>query len=475
MKKSLISVVAILFLISSLSFAQSDVEIDQIESLTSYNYYDFDFVGNGARARGMGNAFIAVSNDVTAGAWNPAGLIDIDKTVLSINWSKLNPAGNSFSVSYPTPGTQIRSDIDHSGSFSNISSANFVSPIRLKGHPFVMSANLTRNFDVFNQLSYETFGPAIIFTPAANGIVYFDTLIFDYNQDFQTSGGVNSVNFGFGTRLYNNITFGVAINIYTGNSILEVNETVHFDSVRYAVTQWAEFDQFTTVRDTNKFSSSNFTFGFKRDGEKLDLGLTIRTPFELKESRQQAIFKITEINGLISSSQTDTTFFQDILYKYEMPWMFGLGFGYQVNDELLVAADFEYRPFSGGEIKYRISQTINPGGDNIEEYLIIDPEWKDVFTFRLGGEYLKEFDFGTVPFRAGFGYVPVADPALSAVTGSRSSVANTNLSAGTGIHWSQVMFDLAYTYSMSDRDFGQYGGAFSFKNHSLNFSFTGVF
>ena len=36
--------------------------------------YSFDFKGDGARAAGMGNAFMAVSDDISAGSWNPAGL-----------------------------------------------------------------------------------------------------------------------------------------------------------------------------------------------------------------------------------------------------------------------------------------------------------------------------------------------------------------------------------------------------------------
>ena len=35
---------------------------------------EFLSIGVGARAQGMGNAFIASVDDVTAGYWNPAGL-----------------------------------------------------------------------------------------------------------------------------------------------------------------------------------------------------------------------------------------------------------------------------------------------------------------------------------------------------------------------------------------------------------------
>ena len=40
-------------------------------------------VGSGARAFGMGGAFIAVADDATAASWNPAGLSQLEKPELS--------------------------------------------------------------------------------------------------------------------------------------------------------------------------------------------------------------------------------------------------------------------------------------------------------------------------------------------------------------------------------------------------------
>jgi hypothetical protein len=44
-------------------------------------------VGSGARAVGMGGAFIAVADDATAASWNPAGLTQLRKSELSIVYS----------------------------------------------------------------------------------------------------------------------------------------------------------------------------------------------------------------------------------------------------------------------------------------------------------------------------------------------------------------------------------------------------
>ena len=41
-------------------------------------------VGSGARAQGMGGAFIAVADDATAASWNPAGLVQVERPEVSL-------------------------------------------------------------------------------------------------------------------------------------------------------------------------------------------------------------------------------------------------------------------------------------------------------------------------------------------------------------------------------------------------------
>ena len=44
----------------------------------------FNPVGSGARALGMGGAFIAVADDATAASWNPGGLIHLENPEVSM-------------------------------------------------------------------------------------------------------------------------------------------------------------------------------------------------------------------------------------------------------------------------------------------------------------------------------------------------------------------------------------------------------
>ena len=51
------------------------------------SYLDWNFLGSGARARGMGGAFLGISDDADAASWNPAGLIYNDGLLMSLNYS----------------------------------------------------------------------------------------------------------------------------------------------------------------------------------------------------------------------------------------------------------------------------------------------------------------------------------------------------------------------------------------------------
>ncbi len=465
MKKSLFKIAVFLMVFTSMAFAQN--EVDLIETFTSYNAYDFDFVGGGTRAKGMGNAFIGVSNDVTGGAGNPAGLYELDETTVGVSWFSLSPKGVSTSQSI----TDL-TVLNHSGSFSNLSSFNFVSPIRIQGHPFVFSMNLTRNFNSFAQFGYKQSLPLEFITDIPNVITYYDTNNVDFTQNVRQEGGLNSINFGFGTRFYDNISFGAAINIYTGRSILSVENNSVIDNFRYQVVQFATVTTNSIIEDTNKFSGANFTVGFKYNGDKLDAGLTIRTPFYLKENREQGLYTKTDINGVPQA--TDTIFNIDILYKYELPLMIGTGVGYQVNENWLLAGDIEYRGFSGKKVNFRTSKTVNPGGNNEEVFQVNDPKWNNSLSIRVGSEYIKSYDFGDIPIRFGYGYVPTPTPSLS-VSGTSTTVVNNNFTFGSGIHFDKIHLDLSYVYTTSNFEINTVNGIFDYKNHNINVSFTGVF
>jgi len=75
---AIILTVLILLTASSSSFSHAQVD-PRIQIPFSYNP-----VGSGARALGMGGAFIAIADDATAASWNPGGLIQLETPEISI-------------------------------------------------------------------------------------------------------------------------------------------------------------------------------------------------------------------------------------------------------------------------------------------------------------------------------------------------------------------------------------------------------
>jgi long-subunit fatty acid transport protein len=236
--------------------------------------------------------------------------------------------------------------------------------------------------------------------------------------------------------------------------------------------------QLTTsdIIDTNKFSGYNFTVGFKLDGEKLDVGLVLRTPFTLNVKTGRSIFLIQR-RGAPGADMTvfftDTTYYDNLLSKYEMPLMVNLGLAYKFSENFLTALDVSYRKFSGAKVQVRDSLFIDPGGKNIEFFTEVDPKWKNVFTVRAGGEYLKETGIGTIPLRTGVGYIPLPAPNTDSKGQVLSQARGFAFSLGTGIHWSQIHLDWAYTFNAAKLE--REGFEQKSRNHHFNFTFTGYF
>jgi long-subunit fatty acid transport protein len=307
-----------------------------------------------------------------------------------------------------------------------------------------------------------------------SGVHVVNTEYVDVTDKMSIDGGVNSINFGFGTRLYDNISFGVSANVYTGSCLSVFHRVANVENAiyDYRVIQTGTLVQDSMVVDTLKHSGVNFTIGFKYNGEKTNAALTVRTPFQMKVKYDQIVYNTYYFNGLVLDLLTETFYFGDNLVKYDMPWIVGTGFAHHVKENWLVALDAEMRAFKGGKINERVGLTINPP-NNTEEYVEFDPRWNNVFTVRMGTEYLKETSLGTVPLRAGFAYIPTPEPNYDE-NGVASRANGYYGSLGTGIHWEQIHFDVAYSLYTIDV---QYYDEFDYtnRNHHLNVSFTGVF
>ncbi len=464
----------------------------------------FSYFGGGARSEGMGQAYIALSDDGAAGSWNPAGLYVHEQTLMGFSYGSLAPRGYN---KYIRPGDRPVLKFDHSGTITSINDWNIISPLRIKDHHVVLNISYVENVN-----SYFEFREKLYDWSDFNPLDTLDD--YDPNAFMQRKGGIHSFNLALGTRVNKDFSFGVAANIYTGSMVTVENRTAILDTIADGGTAHG-VASFRTI-DSTSYSGFNFTLGLLYTSGKFRSGLTLRTPFILKATSDSTLYMEPTINGLPASPggtfDADTVYINNMTSKLEMPIMLGLGMAYNISDNWLVSGDIEYRGFEGKKVENLDSLLLTSTGDRDEFYSSVDdtPNWSNVIQLRMGTEYIFDTKYGKVPLRFGarteeFPGGNISDYTVTyegenSATGSQESDGSTieddnrrvtyaftydtdkitgySVSAGTGIHWENILLDVAVTYTTYKQNIYQDGGLKSkntWKNYHVNFGFIGYF
>jgi len=492
MKRLGISIAVLLLVMSASSFAQDPDQFLNTKGFLAFPLRIpsvFNFTGSGARAQGMGKAFLAVSDDVSALSWNPAGLYGQEKPMLGFSYGTFAP-DTKFDLSTSLIEPRFQS-YNRNLNLNHLKMLSFLAPIRIKGHPFVVAASYSRTDDEYDYLR-QISDFQVDYTPLDD-----DTTTGLYRDDLRSEyqSGLDVINFGFGTRLHTKVSFGVSANIYTNKSITEQLLLQRRDGVvpRFMEDQAVLADTSLLALDTSRYSGINFTVGFKYAAEKWTAGLVFKSPFSLEQSTNRTIHLVGFINGKEDVGSNIMIHFDNIITKIDIPLMIGGGVSYNLTENLLVTADGEYRPFSGGVVKLRESFEIVPGEKDRETFSEFDPLWKDVFTIRTGAEYVwntgstafpvipiragfSSVPLPTIPIVRGFGFIPILEEYYEPdLLGDPAQVTATSFSFGTGIYWTQIHIDFAYTYTSLDRNLGIVGAEMKNTDGDFNFTFSGVF
>jgi hypothetical protein len=405
-----------------------------------------DFTGGGARAMGMGRAFLGVSDDASAVGWNPAGLYRKDspfeQPVMAVEYNSFKGKGE-----YQLDGFQGHQVFDADGTFDGWSMVSFLAPVRIKGHPFVISGSYHRLDDEFWNGGYS-FDTAYYFSVNGSNPVRVPittSLTTVYHS------GVNALAVGFGTRLYQDLSFGLSFNRYAGTSCFErVYRRVQDGILTNDGRQRAVRINDDAVLDTAAYSGVFLKAGLFYEGPRLSAGLVFSTPHKLIQTIDRIDSTAQYSNGKLDPYEgTETSYIDNVLVEVEQPMVIGGGVGFRVTPNLLWALDLEYRPYSGKELRLRDSLRLNPGGTDVEYYSTFETTWNNTFAIRTGAEYVWMTGrtlVPAVPIRAGFGYIQV--PSASVDDNFNTMMAaKTELSVGAGVHWQQIHLDFAYLHS----------------------------
>jgi len=393
-----IAILALLFIPPGL---HADHIFDKLESLT------FNPIGSGARALGMGGAFIGVSDDATAASWNPAGLIQLKSPEISIVGDFSHWIENNRFLRYSHQIETYRMSEEHINYFS------LTVPFECFSKNITISVNYQHLFAFQRNLhfSYQQLSP--------------NDSQYGVNQE----GKLSAIGLAVCFQVKPELAFGVTFNFWEdwlGNNGWE-QTTWEKGPVR--ITE--------SIIDTNEvsifhkydFQGFNINLGLLWDiTDNFALGVVLKTPFSADLEHTSKFYSFAP-SYYQSPTHTQSE-------KLDMPMSYGIGVSYRFYDQWTIAADMYTTQW----------QNLVLTDVNGDKFSFINGKKKDqsdvkpTHHFRLGLEYLM-FNQNLkyiIPIRGGIFYDPMpSDGYPDDYYG---------FSLGTGFANGKYVFDIACQY-----------------------------
>ena len=371
-------------------------------------------VGSGARALGMGGAFIAVADDATAASWNPAGLIQLETPEVSVvgTWFSRSE-DNDFGYQPQASGIQR---VDESS--LNYFSAAY--PFTLFNHNMIVSLNYQELYDFTRDWNF-------LFIHEGG---YYAEHQIDYTQE----GGLSALGLAYAVQITPKISVGITCNIWD-DDLLPSNWT---QKLKYEGpgNLFGVIPTYETYykKDDYSFSGTNFNIGFLWNVTgKITIGGVFKTPFEADVDHDIKLNNhIINVNTGGDMWVVDTR--ESHKESLDMPMSYGLGIAYRHSDQLTLSLDL-YRTHWDDMI-YEDYQGVKTSAiSGIEESKSgIDPTIQAHF----GVEYLLIKPKYVIPLRAGLFY----DPAPA----EKGKDEYYGFTLGTGCSRKRFAFDIAYQF-----------------------------
>ncbi len=372
-------------------------------------------VGSGARAMGMGGAFIAIADDATAASWNPAGLIQLEKPELSIVGAYFSRKEEFSSSSHP--------EIDNTGEVDDVN-INYFSA----AYPFhyyrniVVSINYQRLFEFKRSFDYR-------YDYSSEGA--------DLLQDkrFSQDGHVGALGLAAAIEITPTLSFGATLNIWTEDLFWRNGWTENYSERGVGTVGGNPVTIDTRITDKySDFGGVNANFGLLWNVTKnLTLGAVIKTPFDANIRHEFSFNQTTVFGTPVDATVTSQQIIKEGV-ELRMPLSYGIGLGWRVSDALSFDLDVYRTNWSEYILKDSKGNKFSP----IDGRLKGDSDVEDTTQVRIGGEYLFILPENNivVPVRAGFFYDP--EPSERGVKDFYG------IAVGSGIAYKKVVFDLAY-------------------------------
>ena len=403
-------VLIMLFLSFSWSVLHADTIFQQVGIASSPNP-----VGSGARAVGMGGAFIAVADDATAASWNPSGLIQLEKPEISLVGAYFNRREKFSSDQHPESNNT--GDVD--GSNLNYFSVTY---------PFHFLRNMVVSINYQRLLEFErSFDHQYDYSP-------LDLDLYS-SKRFSQEGSLGALGLAGAVEIAPSLSFGATLNIWENEFFGGNGWKENYSELAVGTVGGAPVTFETHIVDEyTNFRGFNANLGLLWDvNEHLTVGAVVKTPFDATIRHE---FNFTQvqtfgdpINQTVPSRQIITEH-----VELRIPASYGMGLAWRFSDELTIDLDVYRTEWS----KYILTDSQGNQFSPIDGRPRSESDVDDTTQVRLGGEYLfikPERDM-VIPVRGGLFY----DPQPS--EGSPEDF--YGLSLGSGIAYKRFVFDAAY-------------------------------
>jgi len=380
-------------------------------------------VGSGARAVGMGGAFIAVADDATAASWNPAGLTQLKKPEISFAYSYFKRRDDFHSSKHPeTSGIQKDSSTD----------LNYLSI----AYPFeLFERNMTVSLNY--QLLYE-FDRDIKTSIKSKNIA--QSAMSNQKIKFRQTGNLRALSPAYAIDITPDFSLGFTFNIWT-DKLFWSNGWTSDTTVYRKAYQGGMLNSRGTIAFISKttdhdryygFSGFNMNIGFLWDiNSFVTFGGVVKTPFTA-DMKHERVTTYTGKTPGIPFSRTRKQLKEDV--DLDMPISYGLGLALRFSDKFTASFDVYRTEWDHFRLKDGNGNYTNPitGKSNHES------DVDSTTQVRLGAEYLFIFTRTVIPLRCGLFY----DPQPS----EKNPDDFWGFTLGTGISIGDLIFDCAYQF-----------------------------
>jgi long-subunit fatty acid transport protein len=373
-------------------------------------------VGSGARAVGMGGAFVAIADDATAASWNPGGLIRLERPEVSIVGAYCNRREDFSSDLHP--------EIDNTGEVDDFNINYFSATYPFHFHKdMVVSINYQRLYEFERSFShtYDYSSPGI------------DLLS---NKHFNQNGYVGALGLAYAISVTPKLSFGVTLNIWTDELLWRNGWEETYSE--YSVKTRGGVPITTDTHITDKYSEFrgwNANLGLLWDINRyLTLGAVIKTPFKASIHHEFRFTQTSTYGPPINKPLPADTKSSSENVELRMPLSYGIGLAWRVSDALSFALDVYRTEWSEHILTDSQGNKFSP----IDGRLQSDSDIKDTTQVRIGGEYLfiGQDTQVVVPVRGGIFY----DPEPSHGTAQDFY----GIAIGSGVAYKKFIFDVAY-------------------------------